>query len=57
VVPRLMGTFDGQWLDTSVELPEGRWRNALTDSPVTGGQMTELSACFPVAFLLKEGKE
>ena len=57
VVPRLMGTFDGQWGDTLVELPEGRWRSALTNSPINSGHMTELSARFPVAFLLKEGKE
>jgi (1->4)-alpha-D-glucan 1-alpha-D-glucosylmutase len=57
VVPRLVGALDGQWADTMVELPAGRWRNVLTDSPVADGRMAALVARFPVALLLKEGEE
>jgi 1,4-alpha-glucan branching enzyme len=46
VAPRLMGGFDGNWGDTAVELPEGRWRNVLTDLPVERGLMSALNRSF-----------
>jgi len=54
VVPRLVGSFDGDWKDTNVELPAGRWKNVLTDTPVVRGLMKGLTARFPVALLLRE---
>jgi (1->4)-alpha-D-glucan 1-alpha-D-glucosylmutase len=55
VVPRLVaGALNGDWADTKVELPTGRWKNILTDSPVASGLMEELTARFPVALLLRE---
>jgi (1->4)-alpha-D-glucan 1-alpha-D-glucosylmutase len=56
VVPRLVGAFDGNWNDTKVELPEGRWKNALTNLPVERGLMSELTSQFPVALLELEGE-
>jgi (1->4)-alpha-D-glucan 1-alpha-D-glucosylmutase len=54
VAPRLVGSFNGEWADTNVDLPAGRWRNVLTDSPVVSGLMKELTARFPMALLLLE---
>ena len=56
VAPRLVATLEGGWEDTMIELPTGRWRNVLTDSPVATGRMAELLAAFPVALLLRDGK-
>jgi (1->4)-alpha-D-glucan 1-alpha-D-glucosylmutase len=56
VVPRLVGGFDGNWSDTKVDLPEGRWLNALTDLPVESESMGELTALFPVALLERVGE-
>jgi maltooligosyltrehalose synthase len=50
----LIGAFNGQWADTIVQLPTGRWRNVLTDWPVASMRMAALVARFPVALLLKE---
>jgi (1->4)-alpha-D-glucan 1-alpha-D-glucosylmutase len=54
VAPRLAGAPNGHWTDTSVELPEGRWKNVLTDSPVASGSMKDLTVRFPVALLMLE---
>jgi (1->4)-alpha-D-glucan 1-alpha-D-glucosylmutase len=54
VAPRLAGGLNGDWADTNVEFPEGRWNNVLTDSPALSGSMKELTARFPVALLLRE---
>jgi (1->4)-alpha-D-glucan 1-alpha-D-glucosylmutase len=54
VAPRLAGALNGDWTDTRVELPEGRWNNVLTDSPAPTGSMQELTARFPVALLMRE---
>ncbi len=56
IVPRLTLGLDGAWGDTAVELPFGRWRNALTLQPVASGLMTELVGRFPVALLVEEGQ-
>lgn len=56
VVPRLTLGLEGDWGDTMVELPQGRWRNALISQPVATGRMTELTGQFPVALLLRDGE-
>jgi (1->4)-alpha-D-glucan 1-alpha-D-glucosylmutase len=46
----------GSWSDTSVELPRGTWRNALTGDGVKGGtiRVETLLERFPVALLIHE---
>lgn len=53
VVPRL-APLDGA-LDVTVHLPEGEWRNLLTDEEVSGDRnpATDLFESFPVALLLR----
>ncbi|CAN5857532.1 malto-oligosyltrehalose synthase [soil metagenome] len=56
IVPRLvLGVQDG-WGDTTVEIPAGSWKNALTGEPVTGGTVAvaDLFRSFPVALLRLE---
>jgi (1->4)-alpha-D-glucan 1-alpha-D-glucosylmutase len=54
VVPRLVMRLEDNWMNTSLELPAGRWRNELTGDvlqdvvPVAG-----LLAQFPVALLAR----
>jgi (1->4)-alpha-D-glucan 1-alpha-D-glucosylmutase len=55
IVPRQTLGIDGDWGDTTVALPSGCWRNALTSQPVSSGGMTDLVGQFPVALLLREG--
>jgi (1->4)-alpha-D-glucan 1-alpha-D-glucosylmutase len=52
VVPRLAVHVD-DWKDTTVTLPPGRWRNALTGDALDGGEarVADLLARFPVALL------
>jgi (1->4)-alpha-D-glucan 1-alpha-D-glucosylmutase len=55
VVPRLMRGLRGDWHDTDVPLPDGRWRNVLTDEQHSGrAPVAALFARFPVAMLLRE---
>ena len=61
IVPRLvtlMGSkrLGGEWRQTVVELPRGRWTNRLTGAQVAGGKvaMDEALRDFPVALLVKE---
>ncbi|HEX7157946.1 MAG TPA: malto-oligosyltrehalose synthase [Edaphobacter sp.] len=56
VVPRLTARLLGSWRDTSLELPEGSWRNRLTGELVSGGKVMVRSLLkeFPVALLSKE---
>jgi (1->4)-alpha-D-glucan 1-alpha-D-glucosylmutase len=55
VVPRLVLRLDGDWGDTTLELPEGRWRNELTGEEIAGGpqRISALLARFPVALLTR----
>jgi (1->4)-alpha-D-glucan 1-alpha-D-glucosylmutase len=57
VVPRLTVKVAGAWKDTSVRLPDGRWRNCLTGAATEGGivPMRTLLKDFPVALLEREG--
>src|SRR5262245_37503179 len=52
VVPRLVMRLEGNWLNTTLELPAGTWRNELTGDVVQGVvPLTDLLARFPVALL------
>ena len=57
VVPRLVVKLAGVWKDTSVRLPEGRWKNHITNAMVEGGSVPirSLLKDFPVALLEREG--
>jgi (1->4)-alpha-D-glucan 1-alpha-D-glucosylmutase len=56
VVPRLVLRLGGDWRDTALDLPPGRWRNLLAGAPVGGGAVAlrDLLAGFPVALLERE---
>ena len=54
VVPRLLIGLGSDWAGTSLELPQGRWRNVLTGEELAGGAAFELDRLldsFPVAVL------
>jgi (1->4)-alpha-D-glucan 1-alpha-D-glucosylmutase len=55
VVPRLVLRLRDGWGDTSVELPAGRWADALGGPEVEGGavQLSTLLSGFPVALLVR----
>jgi (1->4)-alpha-D-glucan 1-alpha-D-glucosylmutase len=55
VVPRLVIGLQGDWADTTLDLPAGRWRHELTGDKVEGGtvRLAELLARFPVALLTR----
>ena len=57
VAPRLVHGLGGDWRDTELELPAGRWRDVLTGTERPGGPrpMTELLGRFPVALLDRTG--
>ncbi len=56
VAPRLVLSLEGEWGDTTIPLPEGKWRNVLTGERVYGGNPSVgmLLATFPVSLLVKE---
>ena len=62
IVPRLVMGFSGDWVDTKVELPRGRWQNRFTGETVeadAGGRCPGVSLGrmlkrFPIAMLVKE---
>jgi (1->4)-alpha-D-glucan 1-alpha-D-glucosylmutase len=53
VAPRLPLTLNGQWEETSIELPAKAWKNVLTGETLKGGkiQLADLLGRFPVALL------
>jgi len=55
IAPRLMIKLLGRWKDTTVTLPEGRWRDRLTGTDFDGGKVAiqNLLKRFPVALLVK----
>jgi (1->4)-alpha-D-glucan 1-alpha-D-glucosylmutase len=62
IVPRLVMQFGGDWKNTAVEVPEGRWHNVMTKETLatrSGGRMRlrTILERFPVALLVKEGDE
>lgn len=62
IVPRLVMGFSGDWADTKVELPRGRWQNRFTGASVNvdatssppGVFLGDLLKRFPAALLVKE---
>ena len=56
ITPRLPLKLSGHWRGTSIELPQGRWRNRLTGAVYDSGRIAveKLLALFPVALLIKE---
>jgi (1->4)-alpha-D-glucan 1-alpha-D-glucosylmutase len=56
VAPRLTMKMEGAWRRTTVNLPEGQWRNRLTGETVVGGKVAveTLWKDFPVALLVRE---
>jgi (1->4)-alpha-D-glucan 1-alpha-D-glucosylmutase len=56
VVPRLVGMLGGNWQKTSIELPQGVWKNRLTGASVAGGKvaMKQVLQDFPVALLVRD---
>ena len=54
IAPVLVAGLAGAWADTMVELPRGRWRDALGGAIVDGGkaiEVTSLLSNFPLAVL------
>jgi (1->4)-alpha-D-glucan 1-alpha-D-glucosylmutase len=52
VVPRLVMRLEESWLDTTLELPPGRWHNELTGDFLQGAvRVADLVAPFPVVLL------
>ena len=52
VVPRLVMRLEDNWMNTTLELPAGRWRNTLAGDVVQGVvRIADLLARFPVALL------
>jgi (1->4)-alpha-D-glucan 1-alpha-D-glucosylmutase len=57
VVPRLLFGLAGDWVDTTIELPEGRWKDLLTGLEEDGEAPVALSSllnAFPVAVMARE---
>jgi (1->4)-alpha-D-glucan 1-alpha-D-glucosylmutase len=56
LVPRLITALDGNWRDTSLQVPRGTWRNQLSGAVYNGFDLAvgQLLAPFPVALLVKE---
>jgi len=57
VVPRLTLKIGANWIDTSIEIPPGRWSNELTGETVDGGEVRSdvLFKRFPVALVTRNG--
>ena len=56
VVPRLVLSLDGDWEDTTIEIPTGEWRSELTGETLKLGtlRMQDAFRRFPVALLVRE---
>jgi (1->4)-alpha-D-glucan 1-alpha-D-glucosylmutase len=56
VVPRLPLKLAGDWGDTAIEIPNGRWRHLFTSENSDGGvvSVAKLFKRFPVAVLIRE---
>jgi (1->4)-alpha-D-glucan 1-alpha-D-glucosylmutase len=57
VVPRLGLGLNGDWANTTLELPPGQWRNELTGDDTSGGmvRLADLFERFPVCLLARRG--
>src|SRR6266568_545180 len=56
IVPRWSLKLGGSWASTTLDLPQGRWRNVLTGNLLSGGRcrLQNLLQRFPVALLIKQ---
>jgi (1->4)-alpha-D-glucan 1-alpha-D-glucosylmutase len=56
LTPRVIAGLHGDWEDTVVELPDGRWKNILTGEDMSGGTvgLREMFARFPVSLLVRK---
>ena len=56
VVPRLVLGLNGDWADTTIEIPEGAWQNELTGEDVPDGsvELAGLLRKFPLALLVRK---
>jgi (1->4)-alpha-D-glucan 1-alpha-D-glucosylmutase len=56
VVPRLVAGLAGSWEGTTLRLPDGTWRNVLTEGIVGGGdiQLDQLLADFPIGVFVRD---
>jgi (1->4)-alpha-D-glucan 1-alpha-D-glucosylmutase len=56
VAPRLVIGLAGDWSDTTLELPRGEWRNALSGKTAGNGacRLADLLRTFPVALLARK---
>jgi (1->4)-alpha-D-glucan 1-alpha-D-glucosylmutase len=57
VVPRHWLSLRGDWQGTTIQVPEGTWRNRFTGESFEGGivPLANLLQRFPVALLVREG--
>jgi (1->4)-alpha-D-glucan 1-alpha-D-glucosylmutase len=56
VVPRFTMSVKGEWGDTQLLLPRGKWKNCFTDAVLQDAiGPAELFEAFPVALLVQEG--
>jgi (1->4)-alpha-D-glucan 1-alpha-D-glucosylmutase len=56
IAPRLPIGLAGDWGDTTIALPHGRWHNALTGDAIDGGEvlLANLTERFPTCLLTRE---
>ncbi len=56
VAPRLVWQLGGDWGDTTIEIPTGKWHNVLSGERVSAGKapLGELLAAFPIGLIVKE---
>ncbi len=60
IAPRLPHTLDGDWIDTVLRLPEGRWTDRMSGTVHEGGTAVALSALlssFTVALLVRDSEQ
>ena len=56
IVPRLVLSLGNSWGSTTLEIPQGKWKNQLTRTAVSGGEvkLQDTLSEFPVALLVRE---
>jgi (1->4)-alpha-D-glucan 1-alpha-D-glucosylmutase len=55
IAPRFVARLNAEWAGTTLAIPAGEWRDALSGAAVSGGvhQVSELLAQFPMALLVR----
>ncbi len=55
IAPRLVWQLAGDWGDTTIELPAGKWHNVFSEAVIEGGRvpLSETVREFPIALLVK----